>query len=48
MLKLLLDFGAEPNFKDGIEQSVLYYIVREGNIDNYRVLKEKGNKNVFY
>ncbi len=30
IMKLLIDHGANPNFKDGFQQTVLFYVCRDG------------------
>jgi ankyrin repeat protein len=41
-MKLLIDYGANPHFKDSYQQTVLFYICREGKEKCLDLLLEHG------
>ena len=42
MVKLLIEHGANPNFKDANEQTILFYACRDGKKDIVKYLIQKG------
>jgi len=41
-MKLLIDYGANPHFKDNYQQTVLFYICRDGKLKCLELLLEQG------
>ena len=41
-MKLLIDYGANPHFKDGYQQTVLFYVCRDGKQRCLDLLLEQG------
>jgi len=42
IMKMLIDHGANPHFKDTYQQSILFYVCREGKEKCLDLLLEKG------
>lgn len=42
IMKLLIDYGANPHFKDGYQQTVLFYVCRDGKQRCLDLLLEQG------
>lgn len=43
MLKLLIDYGAKPLFKDHLNQSILFYVAKDGKMKSLSLLIEHGS-----
>lgn len=41
VLKLLLEHGANPQFKDQIDQTILFYIAKYGKIECFELLMQQ-------
>lgn len=41
-MKLLIDYGANPHFKDNYQQTVLFYVCRDGKLKCLELLLEQG------
>ena len=44
MVKMLVDAGGNPNFKDANEQTIMFYACRDGKINLVKYLLENGCK----
>ena len=42
IMKLLIDYGANPDFKDSYHQTILFYVCREGKEKCFDLLLERG------
>jgi len=42
MMKVLIKHGADPLFKDGLKQSVIFYLAKEGKIKCMQYLESLG------
>jgi ankyrin repeat protein len=42
IFKILVAFGANPHFIDGMKQSVLFYLAKEGHASCIKLILDKG------
>lgn len=44
MIKMLVEAGGNPNFKDANEQTIIFYACRDGKVNVVKYLLEQGCK----